>query len=1511
MLVVDRDYYENIFAYSVDALLKQKKEFDEGINDGKKRWNGEFLPDFRYVGKGAVVGTLSGERPRALKGKPVEGKETYTIDSIEVKKAHTRRGIGSAMLKFHRDVFPEADMHHSRALSEDGRGFAGATPIETLTLASGRRSQTYKPLEKLIKKMDQDGSGWMLEDDEREGRLDEIERMFGSTAREAIELWWTGRDDITYSLREEIESGKLGQNSKALLELVANSPVPRDPLYRGMRLSPEKVQEIRDGKRVIFPLGATSRSKSSASEYARDAGLSYDSGVMFEIEGAPAFPMHHFSMIDEDELLISGEFDVVDEGIQVVGYGKQIPLFKLRKRESSLSSGRRSAERIGISPQREARLSSAARQRTETIIKQLDEVGVDLDKPGRKARPLLDSEEILALQKLVFVPELDPAYIPYIDKHIKNGKTDLDILRMAYVEGRYSSNPYGFRLALSRKIAEQRGDTELVKDIDDFVANIKAMTPEEFLEEYRRSASEFVPSFDSRPHIYTRNAKEIVDSGTYETIHQGRETQGGTWSKRWEALPVRRAADKIWLDYPDVEDPELDKLRPVSSMVVSKHFANARRDQLRKLYGDDVEIMHDYAIGEAASQHALTGGTPSGSSNLEAYGSRVLILRPETAERTIAVRGDSIADTGSYARGGRLTELSEGGEDAAEFFNPLSVMFAVSTGRDDTLASPTMSSTARYNEGLVAGGVDRGDILAIVADPENLRITPVQKTTSRGLTANGLITSLIEAAQTRDRFQDEYGIDVVVDSFRFPLSTVEPFNPQMTRKWVETQIETGRMTGVSSGDVIKDDGTTPYEALLRYTLIDTKRGPQRLEEFDHPDMPDDDEDREQLLASLLTDELDRIDQRLRQQPAGFSSGRRAASRSDHLDIEVDPFITSLKDTIEKAIDKPDTEPESTFSIMRSLVDRMARAANNPTYDTYTERADEFISDHRQKFKTKLESTFEKVRKSIYAKAPKPESEDENTAIALVVEATMRSLLFELADNPDMPRSELTSLARRTLEQQDFAGIKGSTKMSPARVGEWMDGMDTDAIVEYAILHLQIKALRQWQDIGYIALRNYANCLAKGGSKNTCDTKMDSFVISGDIDARPDRSIGEPTEYMLTDRPIRNFSMRPLVSQYAEIMNEVSKKFATKTNNSGIVYRGITKAPEDRQAAMLSPFFDTMVQNLKPGTVFSSSTFSGTSTSPYFATQFSNIDITSDSILFVIRTPKNTRYVAGSDYEDELILQPNQRFRILTVSGGKMKFGDTEVADKYIVEVEALPVDAEIDESGVVRLASGRRADSGDTGNSPNGKLSSGASTESTARDIQQLDNFEEATGVRLYGSHIAVNGKVIPTVRSQLVVTTKPNGDVEYHLEASIPGKEENLHSLTVHTHSRTGKTFYGLALSKNARTSENLDTFDIGEFTKNIDKHLANAFEFPPSPDKGEWEIMSDQAAVAGFLDEWSRRGVLRSVSVQQYSPGAGFGEANNYLYDPVANTYVSSNYAYDEETGTYRERYAALDDK
>lgn len=51
-----------------------------------------------------------------------DGKST--IVEVSVLKSHQRRGLASAMLKFHRDMFPEQDLQHSDALLPDGQAWA-------------------------------------------------------------------------------------------------------------------------------------------------------------------------------------------------------------------------------------------------------------------------------------------------------------------------------------------------------------------------------------------------------------------------------------------------------------------------------------------------------------------------------------------------------------------------------------------------------------------------------------------------------------------------------------------------------------------------------------------------------------------------------------------------------------------------------------------------------------------------------------------------------------------------------------------------------------------------------------------------------------------------------------------------------------------------------------------------------------------------------------------------------------------------------------------------------------------------------------------------------------------------------------------------------------------------------------------------------------------------------------------------------------------------------------------
>ena len=56
--------------------------------------------------------------------------ETSVVHEIAIDDKHKRRGLASALFKYHRDSWPDQDLHHSSALSDDGRAFAAATPFD-------------------------------------------------------------------------------------------------------------------------------------------------------------------------------------------------------------------------------------------------------------------------------------------------------------------------------------------------------------------------------------------------------------------------------------------------------------------------------------------------------------------------------------------------------------------------------------------------------------------------------------------------------------------------------------------------------------------------------------------------------------------------------------------------------------------------------------------------------------------------------------------------------------------------------------------------------------------------------------------------------------------------------------------------------------------------------------------------------------------------------------------------------------------------------------------------------------------------------------------------------------------------------------------------------------------------------------------------------------------------------------------------------------------------------------
>lgn len=543
-----------------------------------------------------------------------------------------------------------------------------------------------------------------------------------------------------------------------------------------------------------------------------------------------------------------------------------------------------------------------AKAKTDSVIEKAQSIGIDLDKAEKTGAKLSDTD-IRIRRVNRGVPTLSQDAKDQIKRSFDSGKTDLEILRDSnfLLPGTDSTKGDNFenRLAVSREIASLEGDEDLVRQIDEFSAEMSAMSDDEFVNAYIEAAKRFKPTFDDRPHIYARNPGQIVESGSYRTVHQGQSTMGGT--NNWDPDSVknaRKVTDAILMDFPGDDNEETVNMRPVSSMVVSTHFSDIRKQRMRDLYGEDIELMHDYAMGKEALEHATTGARVNKANNVGAYGQNMIILRPEVADRTIAVPGDSISDLGQEAKGGRLSKLkNNGGEAAAMFFNPNSVLFADRTGRHDVLASPVMSTPLRYNEGLTVGGVDNTDIQAIVSDAASLRKTPIGKKNFAGVTDSALLTSVIEAAKVRDEYKEKYGIDVVVDSFQIPLNEVEPFNPGMTQAWVRRQIDAGKWDDISPSDVIKDEKTTPYEAMLRFTKLRTQKTGRVSGYFDDPNMPDSESDQVKLFETIIDRELERIDNNMRNGLSGLSGAMSSSGSSSNRRLTPrQAALTSVEET---------------------------------------------------------------------------------------------------------------------------------------------------------------------------------------------------------------------------------------------------------------------------------------------------------------------------------------------------------------------------------------------------------------------------------------------------------------------------------------------------------------------------------------------------------------------------------------------------------------------------------------
>jgi DNA polymerase III epsilon subunit-like protein/GNAT superfamily N-acetyltransferase len=124
---------DKVIVYRVDALMKLIESRDGKISD----YALQHPADRNNSLNSAIAGIMHASLPIGTRA----AKDHYEIYGIEVKKSHRRRGLGTAMMKMHRDTFPELRLSHSSQLSEDGKNFAVATP----TLSGGFQSRGNAP----------------------------------------------------------------------------------------------------------------------------------------------------------------------------------------------------------------------------------------------------------------------------------------------------------------------------------------------------------------------------------------------------------------------------------------------------------------------------------------------------------------------------------------------------------------------------------------------------------------------------------------------------------------------------------------------------------------------------------------------------------------------------------------------------------------------------------------------------------------------------------------------------------------------------------------------------------------------------------------------------------------------------------------------------------------------------------------------------------------------------------------------------------------------------------------------------------------------------------------------------------------------------------------------------------------------------------------------------------------------------------------------------------------------
>ena len=421
------------------------------------------------------------------------------------------------------------------------------------------------------------------------------------------------------------------------------------------------------------------------------------------------------------------------------------------------------------------------------------------------------------------VPRLTPLQSRYIQNYVvANGRelTNEDIDQIL----RNESWNFGLRTAVIREHAKLSGDNAKVEKIDRFVDTIRNMTKADFEEMIPSLLAGKASKADKRVHVMMNNPVLLETTGRYLTVHDKEERAalgvGFTGFANAEfTIDVRKGIEQSF-GIPFKDDEEVRKLRPASGFMPHGDSHLPRIENLRAQYGSDIQIMHPYAMGTNALSN----------NGVAKYGSNLVILRSEVAERSKVMRGDSAADRD--ANGNAILPISEMVQPENQAI--LNQNAGASLLWDEIVGRGGLNSSTNrqyYNEAVVLGSFNlKDDVEALVVSPGNFDLEPDELAelnpgfNPRNSNPNNMPTKLIQAARFRDRMRTQHGIDVVVGVQKdlrnpfgneFSIDEVELFNPQMTRTWMSKNFPDADLE-----KVIPDSKTTPYEAFIRYISKD-------------------------------------------------------------------------------------------------------------------------------------------------------------------------------------------------------------------------------------------------------------------------------------------------------------------------------------------------------------------------------------------------------------------------------------------------------------------------------------------------------------------------------------------------------------------------------------------------------------------------------------------------------------------------------------------------------------------